>query len=71
MQESVTFRNKVTYAHYITFKTLLSLAIENEASRYTLETILSRIHYFRCYSHIQLIALINTLHQFIAKHSQV
>lgn len=43
------------------------LDLKEEASQYTLETILKRIHYYRCHSYIQLIALSNILHQSVAQ----
>ena len=43
------------------------LDLKDEASQYTLETILKRIHYYRCHSYIQLIALSNILHQSVAQ----
>ena len=47
--------------------TVLSFMVEllAVADGYTLEVVLSNIHYYRCHNHIQLIALSNILHQTI------
>lgn len=41
------------------------------ASRYTVESILSSIHYYRCHNHIELIATVNILSDFIKQNTQV
>lgn len=38
---------------------------------FDVEKILSGIYYFRCHDHIQLIALVHTLDDFMSKHDKV
>ncbi len=42
-----------------------------KSTQYTMEYILGRIHYYRCHTYLQLIALTNILHTFISEHSSV
>ena len=41
------------------------------ASRYTLEHILARIHYFRCHGYLELVAMVNNLPHFLSTHKRV
>ena len=36
-----------------------------------MEHVLSSIHYYRCHSYMQLLAIVNTLPDFVAKHNKV
>ena len=41
------------------------------AKQFTMEHVLSSIHYYRCHSYMQLLAIVNTLPDFVAKHNKV
>ena len=49
------------------------LSSENEVSlkNFTLESILSGVHCFRCHDHNQLIAVARTLDMFLSQHPKV
>ena len=50
---------------------VFSLEMKQTASNYTIESILSSIHCYRCHNHIELIAIVNILSDFIKQHNQV
>lgn len=41
------------------------------AQEFTLDRVLAGIHYFRCHDYIELVALVNILHEFISQHPKV
>lgn len=41
------------------------------ASSFTVESILSNIHYFRCYDYVELIALVHLLPDILKEHPKV
>ena len=44
------------------------IEMKEAASKYSIESILSSIHCYRCHHHIELIAIVNVLSDFIKKH---
>ena len=50
---------------------VFSLEMKQTASKYTIESVLSSIHCYRCHNHIELIAIVNILSDFIKQHNQV
>ena len=49
----------------------LSLDMSSSAKQFTMEHVLRSIHYHRCYGYLELVAIINTLPDFITKHNKV
>ena len=49
----------------------LPLETQEAARQFTLEYILSGIHYFRCHDYLELVALVNILPEFLKEHSKV
>ena len=45
--------------------------MKEKSTQFTVEYALSRIHYYRCHTYLQLIALTNILHSFISEHPSV
>ena len=67
----VSQRTFILYHNIYIYILLFSLEMKQIASNYTIESVLSSIHCYRCHNHIELIAIVNVLSDFIKQHNQV
>ena len=48
-----------------------ALEMQETARQFTLEKVLTGIHYFRCHDYLELVALVNLLPEFLTQHPKV
>ena len=60
----------VEHCHYIE-SSQQCVALDDAANNFKLDRVLKGIHYFRCYDYCQLIAVVNTMAEFLREHTAV